>query len=188
MSVEAFDNQGSRTPYGASKFVGDIYCQEYHHIYGVPVGVFRCSCLSGTHQFSFSAQGWVTWFAIAAEKGLPIEIYGDGDQVRDILWSGDIVSAIDSFLTSDLNHGVWNLGGGPERTMSVNECVRILSTLTERNITDQVTYRGWRQSDQRVYTSNINKALSDLKWAPTKTPVEIIEEILPWVKKNIKIF
>lgn len=183
MAVKAYDNHGSRTPYGASKFVGDIYAQEYHHIYGIPMGIFRCSCLAGTHQFSYQEQGWVTWFAIAAEKGLPINIFGDGEQVRDVLWSGDVVSAIDGFLTSQLDYGLWNLGGGPSNTLSVNECVRILSELTGKNVFNQVTYHDWRPSDQRIYTSDIRNVKRDLNWAPTKPPKDLLEEILEWVRE-----
>lgn len=47
------------TPYGVSKLVGDLYTQEYAHIYGMWTGVFRMSCIYGIRQFGFEDQGWV---------------------------------------------------------------------------------------------------------------------------------
>ena len=99
------------TPYGASKYVGDIYVQEYAHIYKMRTAVFRMSCIYGTRQFGFEDQGWVAWFVIAALTGQPLTIYGNGKQVRDMLFATDLVQAFEKFIQSKLQHGVFNIGG-----------------------------------------------------------------------------
>ena len=83
------------SPYGCSKGTGDQYVRDYSRIYGLPSVVLRQSCIYGTHQFGMEDQGWVAWFVIAAITGKPITIYGDGKQVRDILFVDDLLNAYD---------------------------------------------------------------------------------------------
>jgi len=185
--VTACDNQGSRTPYGASKFAGDILCQEYYHIYGVPTGVFRKSCIFGDHQFSFQDQGWLVHFIIATLKGDPIKIFGDGNQVRDVLWVEDLVRAYDAFATSDtIDHGVWNTGGGPQFTLSLNESLDIIEDLTGKR--SEISYHDWRTSDQKCYTSDIRPLKTDLNWEPKVDPIKGIEKAVKWVESVLDLF
>lgn len=177
---------GSRTPYGNSKFMADAICQEWFHMYGVPTGVFRMSCIYGPHQLGFEEQGWAVYFCIAALKDLPITIYGDGKQVRDMLYVEDLVRAYDSFLSKPIQHGVWNIGGGPLNTLSLNECLDFLRKETGKAI--PVTMAGWRPSDQRVYTSDISNLRKDLHWEPRTNPQEGLKLSLEWVKDNLDAF
>jgi len=186
VDLTASHEVGSRTPYGASKYAADILCQEYAHIYGVKTGVFRMSCIYGPNQFSFVDQGWVVWFMIAAMKGWPIDIFGDGCQVRDMLYVDDCVQAYDAFQKSDLKHGVFNLGGGTRYTLSLNEAIDELESITGRR--SEVTFCDWRPSDQRVYTSNIDPALYELTWKPIVSPKEGLNLCYDWVAANLDVF
>lgn len=178
---------GSRTPYGTSKYVGDLLMQEYYHTYGIPTGVFRMSCIYGPNQMGFEEQGWVAWFIIAALKGLPLTIYGDGRQVRDILYVGDLLTAYDAFATSSsVMHGVWNIGGGPNHALSLNECIEFLQS--ELNLLIPVEYKDWRPSDQRIYTSDLRPLKADLGWSPTTSPKTGLRDTLAWVKDNLDLF
>jgi len=178
---------GARTPYGTSKYVGDLLMQEYHHTYGIPTACFRMSCIYGPNQFGFEEQGWATWFVIAAVKNLPLTIYGDGDQVRDMLYVEDVVRAYDAFAKSTTcNHGVWNIGGGPDNTLSLNECIEFLEE--ELGVAIPVTKADWRPSDQRVYTSDIRKLKLELDWEPDVSPQEGLCYVIDWVYKNKEIF
>lgn len=181
---------GSRTPYGASKYAGDLYCQEYAHTYGLRTGVFRMSCIYGNNQFGFEEQGWATWFVIATLKGLPINIYGDGDQVRDMLFVNDAVDAYSRFVAKAIadpsTHGVYNLGGGVNNTLSLNECLDMLAKLTGKR--SEVTFHDWRPSDQKVYTSRIEPLERELEWIPTIGPEEGLQRIIDWVTPNLEIF
>jgi len=173
------------TPYGCSKLTGDLYMQDYAHLYGIKTGVFRMSCIYGTRQFGMEDQGWVAWFTIAALTGKPITIYGDGKQVRDLLWVDDLIGAYRAFLGSNHTHGVFNMGGGPENTLSLLELLALLET---RASDISVTYADWRPSDQKVYVSNIDKARQKLGWKPHITPQEGVERLAAWVAANRSLF
>lgn len=179
---------GTRTPYGASKYSGDCLCQEYAGIYGVKTGVFRMSCIYGEHQMGFEEQGWATWFAIALRKGLPITVYGDGYQVRDMLHVSDVVRAYDAFIQSNnVNSGVWNLGGGPRNTLSIRECIDMLQKQTGRSF-GTVEYKDWRPSDQRIYTSDIRELKKVFDWEPLISPEQGMQWINDWVDSVEQIF
>ena len=173
------------TPYGCSKLTGDLYMQDYAHLYGLKTGVFRMSCIYGTRQFGMEDQGWVAWFTIAALTGKPITIYGDGKQVRDLLWVDDLIGAYRAFLGSNHPHGVFNMGGGPENTLSLLE---LLELLRPRANSLSVSYADWRPSDQKVYVSNIDKARRDLGWKPHISPEEGVERLAAWVDANRSLF
>lgn len=184
--ISAMD-RASRTPYGASKYCGDVLCQEFFHSFGVRTGVFRMSCIYGPNQFGFEEQGWATWFVIATLKNLPIKIYGDGCQVRDMLYVDDLVEAYDSFISDDeLDHGVWNMGGGPINTLSLNECLNELERLIGKR--SPVSYYDWRPSDQRVYTTDIRPAMKDLRWEPLVDPIEGLAAVTEWVEPILHVF
>jgi CDP-paratose 2-epimerase len=174
------------TPYGCSKLTGDLYAQDYAHLYGVKTGVFRMSCIYGTRQFGMEDQGWVAWFTIAALTGQPITIFGDGKQVRDLLWVDDLVAAYRSFLGSDRPQGVYNMGGGPEKSLSLLELLDLLRPHAEGEL--RVDFADWRPSDQKVYVSNISKARGQLGWSPRVAPREGVAMLVDWVKKNRSLF
>lgn len=169
------------TPYGCSKLTGDLYMQDYAHLYGIKTGVFRMSCIYGTRQFGMEDQGWVAWFTIAAMTGQPITVFGDGKQVRDLLWVDDLVDAYRAFLGSDHPHGVYNMGGGPGNTLSLLE---LLDHLRERIGDISVSFGDWRPSDQKVYVSDITHARKQLGWEPRVAPREGVERLIDWVEAH----
>ena len=168
------------SPYGSSKLAADIYVQDYAYTYGLKTGVFRMSCIYGQRQFGVEDQGWLAWFAIANHTGKPIVIYGDGKQVRDVLYVTDLVRAFDSFLTSGIKHDVFNIGGGPENTLSLLEVLRMLREMTDRN--PKVSFTEWRPSDQKVYVSDIRKITHSLKWRPLIDTKEGVKRVVEWVQ------
>ncbi|MBN2120405.1 MAG: GDP-mannose 4,6-dehydratase [Candidatus Omnitrophica bacterium] len=170
------------TPYGASKYVGDIYVQEYAYIYGMKTAVFRMSCIYGTRQFGFEDQGWVAWFIIAALTGKPITIYGNGKQVRDLLYVDDLVKAYDLFARSKLRQGVFNIGGGKNKTISLLEFLDVLNKIFGK--LPKITFSNWRPSDQKVYISDIRKIKGKLKWTPKVSVRQGIERIVEWARNN----
>jgi len=175
------------TPYGASKYTGDIYVQEYGHIYGMNTAVFRMSCIYGTRQFGFEDQGWVTWFVIANLIGLPIVIYGDGKQVRDLLYVDDLVEAYDRFINSGIKHDVFNIGGGPRNTTSLLEFILLIEQKTGIKFR-KIEHKDWRPSDQKVYISDITKVSKALDWKPALSPEKGLEKLIKWVGANTKYF
>jgi len=180
VSEEMSIDQTGHTPYGASKYVGDLYTQEYAKIYGMKTAVFRMSCIYGTRQFGFEDQGWVAWFVIAIIHGKPITIYGNGKQVRDMLYVDDLVLAYDAFIQSDIRHAVWNIGGGIKNTTSLNEFIDFLGN--ELGVWPELTFSDWRPSDQKVYISDLSKISKDLNWEPKVSPEQGYRKLIDWVK------
>jgi CDP-paratose 2-epimerase len=181
----SIDHTG-HTPYGASKLVGDIYAQEYAHIYGMKTAVFRMSCIYGARQFGFEQQGWVAWFVIASLLKKRVTIFGNGKQVRDLLYVTDLIDAFDKFIRSDIKHDVFNIGGGKQNTISLLELIAKIEELSAGKM--KVRFRGWRPSDQKVYISDLTKIRKKLGWKPSVTTDEGIKNLTAWVKVNRKKF
>jgi len=174
------------TPYGVSKLVGDLYAQEYSHIYKMKTAVFRMSCTYGTRQFGFEDQGWVAWFIIATLLNKPITIYGNGKQVRDMLYVDDLVNAFNLFISSEQKCGLFNIGGGPANTISLLEFLNELEMLIGKK--PKVLFAGWRPSDQKVYVTDTSKLENAFGWK-IQTPVASgIRKLLEWVKENKAYF
>lgn len=174
------------TPYGVSKLVGDLYTQEYAHIYGMRTAVFRMSCIYGQRQFGFEDQGWVAWFIIASLLGKKVTIFGDGKQVRDLLYAEDVARAYDCFIQGKQVHTLVNIGGGTENTISLLEFVNKIKNITGKEL--KIKFADWRPSDQKVYISDITKVKKILGWQPMINVDKGLLKLGQWAKENIKIF
>jgi CDP-paratose 2-epimerase len=137
------------SPYGCSKGAADQYIIDYARTFGLPAVVFRMSCIYGPHQMGNEDQGWVAHFLIRALEGKSITLYGDGRQVRDVLYVDDLVRA---FLLArenirNLSSHAFNIGGGPERAISLLDLIEMIGELHgERPRCD---LHDWRPGDQR---------------------------------------
>jgi len=177
------------SPYGNSKGAGDQYVRDYARIYGLPTVVFRQSCIYGPRQMGVEDQGWVAWFIIAVLTNQPITIYGDGKQVRDVLFVEDLLDAYDTAIARiDTAAGqIYNVGGGPAHTMSIwAEFGPILERIIGHPI--PVSYEDWRPGDQPIYISDIHKAEQDLDWRPTIGVEEGVRRLYDWVAANQHLF
>ncbi|MBI9045382.1 MAG: GDP-mannose 4,6-dehydratase [Anaerolineaceae bacterium] len=182
-------NLDFHSPYGCSKGSGDQYMRDYFRIYDIPTVVFRQSCIYGPRQFGVEDQGWVAWFIIAAVTGKPISIYGDGKQVRDILYVSDLLNAYDLAIKKiDKAAGkIYNIGGGSKQTMSIwKEFGPILEELLGQKIS--ITKDDWRPGDQKVYISDITKAQKELGWNPEIGVREGVSKLYNWVVGNKTLF
>jgi len=174
------------TPYGASKYTGDLFVQEYAYAFGMKTAVFRMSCIYGTRQFGFEDQGWLAWFIICCKKGAPITIYGNGKQVRDVLFVTDLIKAYDAFLQGGQPGGVYNMGGGRENTLSLLE---LLDEIKKNGLSiPSVRFSDWRMFDQKVYISDTAKAQKALGWKATISPSQGIQKLMDWVGQNPALF
>jgi len=176
------------SPYGCSKGAADQYVREYARVYGLRTVVFRMSCIYGPRQWGTEDQGWVAHFLISAALGRPITVYGDGKQVRDVLFIDDLLDAclravgkIDSVAGE-----VFNIGGGPENTLSLLELLEWLERRLARPVAR--SFAAWRPGDQRVYVSDISRARERLGWAPRVTVASGLERLWQWVDDHRGLF
>ena len=177
------------SPYGCSKGAGDQYVRDYSRIYNLATVVLRQSCIYGPRQFGVEDQGWVAWMIIAAVTGLPLTIYGDGKQIRDVLHVDDLLDAYDAAVAkiNTVQGQVYNLGGGPENTMSIwTEFGPLLEKMLGKPV--PVRRGDWRPGDQKVFVADIRKAERDLGWKPKVGVLEGVESLFEWVKENKDLF
>lgn len=145
------------TPYGCSKGAADQYVLDYARSFDLPTCVLRMSCIYGPRQMGTEDQGWVAHFLIRALAGEPITLYGDGRQVRDVLFVDD---AVDAYVAALDRIGAakglaFNLGGGPTNAISLLTLIGHIETLIGRPV--ETRLEGWRQGDQRYYVSDARK-------------------------------
>ena len=176
------------SPYGCSKGSGDQYVRDYSRIYNLKTVVFRQSCIYGTRQFGIEDQGWIAWFCLATNRGQPFTIFGDGKQIRDTLWVGDLVNAyLAAIERIDAVSGeVFNVGGGPSNTLSLLELVAILEAHFKRKL--DPPFADWRPGDQRVFVADVRKAGRLLGWWPTVSTAAGVAKLLDWIGKNQHLF
>ena len=148
----------------------------------------RQSCIYGYRQFGVEDQGWVAWFCIAVALGKGITIYGDGKQVRDVLFIDDLVRLYElAYNRIDTVAGeVFNIGGGPANTLSLHELIAILEGICGRKI--PLSYGNWRSGDQRVFVADISLAKQKLGWKPLVAPFMGVKKLHAWVKENLHLF
>jgi CDP-paratose 2-epimerase len=186
--VSEQQNLDFHSPYGCSKGAADQYVRDYSRIYGLKTIVFRQSCIYGYRQFGVEDQGWVAWFIIAALLDRSITVYGDGKQVRDVLFIDDILDAYDAAAANiQLCSGkVYKIGGGPENVMSLRELLDYLGQKEKRPV--PFSQADWRPGDQRVFVSNIGKAKDELGWSPRIGVREGLDLLYDWVSANKELF
>ena len=176
------------SPYSHSKISAEHILKTYFHTYGIPTVSARMSCIYGTRQFGTEDQGWVAWFAIRALQNKPITIYGDGHQVRDVLFVKDHARAFQAIADNiEKTKGeAYNLGGGPENTLSLLELLDILKKIGNAN--PEISFSDWRMGDQKVYISDISKLEKDTGWKPQINAEEGVEMMHKWIKENLHLF
>lgn len=174
------------TPYGVSKLTGDIYMQEYAKLYKIKTNIFRMSCIYGTRQFGIEEQGWLCWFIIAAILKKPIKIFGNGKQVRDVLYVTDLIRAFESCIDKPTEGEIFNIGGGVNNNVSLLEFLDGLVNLLGNR--PKIEFDDWRPSDQKVYISDLTKINKTLSWSPIIDKKEGIKLLFNWIKRNINFF
>ena len=172
------------SPYGCSKGSADQYVLDYARTFGLPAAVFRMSCIYGPHQMGTEDQGWVAHFLIRAIESKPIDIYGDGMQVRDLLFIDDLV---DAFLLVQANiHTLsgqaFNIGGGLGNTISLLELLKLIGRLRGEEV--PVRWNEWRPGDQRYYVSDTRKFKAATGWAPIVNVQTGVEQLLQWLLES----
>jgi CDP-paratose 2-epimerase len=169
------------SPYGCSKGTADQYMLDYSRSFGMTTTVFRMSCIYGPRQFGTEDQGWVAHFILRAQRGEPITIYGDGKQVRDILFVDDLV---DAFLLAR-QHGraiagrAFNIGGGPASTISLVDLLDQIEALHGKR--PHISFDRWRTGDQRWYVSDTRAFEQATGWRRAVDAADGIARLYDWL-------
>jgi CDP-paratose 2-epimerase len=175
------------SPYGCSKGAADQYVIDYARAFGVQGVVFRMSCIYGPRQFGTEDQGWVAHFLIRAMKGQPITVYGDGMQVRDILYVDDLVDALQLAAREapNLAGKAFNIGGGPGNVISLLDLLDRLKAMLGHEPT--VTFEDWRTGDQRYYVSDFRRFQGLTGWSPRVGSDDGIERLYRWLEQQHRV-
>jgi CDP-paratose 2-epimerase len=177
------------SPYGCSKGSADQYVRDYGRIYDIQTVVLRQSCIYGPRQFGMEDQGWLAWFMIQIMLGHPLTIFGDGKQVRDLLYIDDLMEVFDLVICNPAGSAgeIFNVGGGLSNSLSVwTELQPILTSLSGRRPDAHLS--SWRPGDQRVFICDINKLQRVLGWQPKISTQQGIELLYQWITDNQSLF
>lgn len=176
------------SPYGCSKGGADQYVRDYSRIYNLKTVVLRQSCIYGENQFGIEDQGWVAWFTIASTYGKMFSIYGNGKQVRDVLYIEDLIDLYSIILHNieNCSGNIYNVGGGYENSLSLLELIHRLEIILNKKIIYEI--KDWRPGDQKIYISDITKLNNDLNWHPKISINEGLNNLSNWVQTNFKKF
>lgn len=170
-----------RTPYGCSKGSGEYYVLEYARTYGLHAVALRMSCIYGPHQMGNEDQGWIAHFFRRALGDEAVTIYGDGKQVRDVLYVDDLIDALlEAYVHARrLGGSVFNLGGGPEHTLSLRELVDAIGEIRGEPLS--TSYSDWRRGDQRYFVSCIEAFERACGWKPKVGVPEGLRRLNDWM-------
>jgi len=174
------------SPYGCSKGGADQYVLDFSRTFGLQTAVFRMSCIYGPRQFGTEDQGWVAHFLLRALAGEPITLYGDGRQVRDVLFVEDLVEAflrVERQLqeTPEIAGQAFNVGGGPDNTVSLLELLGLIAELTGER--PEVEHSPWRTGDQRYYVSDTRRLQRLTGWQPRVGVRQGVGRLLQWLRQ-----
>lgn len=166
------------SPYSASKAGADLLVMAYHHTFGLPVNITRCSNNYGPYQFP---EKLIPLFITNALADKQVPLYGDGLNVRDWLFVEDHCSAIDTVLHKGKNGEIYNIGGNNEKTNKY-----ITDTILKYLDKDSslIKYVQDRLGHDRRYAIDATKIKEELAWQPKYKFEQAIEKTIEWYLNN----
>ena len=185
---EEFSLEGYRSIYGASKLASELMIHEYTHFFGLRSIINRCGVIAGPYQMGKVDQGvTVLWLAKHFwKKELGYFGYGGtGKQVRDILHVDDLCDLIKLQIRdiSLFNGKVFNVGGGLESSLSLQELTVLCQNITGNTIPIKSVTND-RIADIRLYITDNARITNICGWKPQRTPKDIVTDIYKWLVEN----
>ncbi len=165
--------------FGASKLAADLLVQEYGRYFALKTCCLRGGVLSGARQAGVPLHGFINYLMKCVMTGTPYIILGyKGKQVRDVISSSDVISAMHAFYQTPREGGaVYNLGGGRLSNISIREAIDLAQEITGKTL--EYTYQeNHRSGDHIWYISDLGKFTSHYPaWKVTKNLRIIMEDI-----------
>jgi CDP-paratose 2-epimerase len=171
-------DQCLHSPFGASKVAADVLCQEYGRYFQMPIGIFRCGCLTGPQHAGVELHGYLNYIVRCAVMGVPYTIYGyGGKQVRDQIHANDVARTFLDFYENPRCGEVYNLGGGRDNALSIHETISALKAMgftLESKYVDKA-----RVGDHICYISDLSKIRKHFpKWKLEYDLKKLLDEIV----------
>jgi len=185
---EEFPLVGARSLYGASKLSAELVVAEYAYSYGLKALINRCGILTGPGQFSRVDQGVITHFLASHHFRQPLSFIGfggNGKQVRDILHVKDLFELLLLQLERSVSWkgDVYNVGGGPDRTVSLKELAAACAKLTGHTM--QIASRPETNPvDVRLFVTDTRLVEKDYAWQPSIGVEQILIDVHTWIEAN----
>jgi CDP-paratose 2-epimerase len=183
--AEDFPLAGARSFYGASKLACEQLVQEYVYNYGMRALVNRCGILTGPWQMGKVDQGVVTLWVACHYYQKPLRYTGfggQGKQVRDLLHVADLFDLLlKQMRTPDSWDGrVYNVGGGPEVSVSLLELTALCQKVTGRCV-PIATVPETAPVDLRIFLTDARKVQRDFTWRPARSAEQVVRDIHQWI-------
>jgi CDP-paratose 2-epimerase len=176
---------GLISPLHASKASAEHYVKTFADMFGVKAATFRYTGIYGPRQFGGEDHGWVANFCIRNYLGWRLTVYGNGKQVRDILYAEDAASAFLAYQRNPVPD-TYNIGGGPKNIISLMECIELINKISGRK--SDVKFGPKRDGDLSYFVCDIKKVKNTLNWRPKITPEKGIDRFLAWVETHSDLF
>ena len=185
---EDFPLDGARSFYGASKLACELVLREYVHSYGLRALVNRCGVIAGPWQMGRVEQGVVTLWVACHEFGKPLRYIGfggQGKQVRDLLHVEDLFDllVLQMHRPSDWDGRAYNVGGGPQISVSLRELTGLCESATGKSISIDPEPRT-SDVDVRLYVTDTANAQRDFTWRPQRSVEQIVTDTCQWVRAH----
>lgn len=177
------------SPYSASKASSDHMVRAWHETYGLPVVITNCSNNYGPYQFP---EKLIPLVILNALSGLPLPIYGKGDQIRDWLYVDDHARALCLVMEQGALGETYNIGGHNEKTNLdvVKTVCQLLDEKVEqypagvKQFADLITYVADRPGHDQRYAIDAGKIQQDLGWSPVETFDTGLAKTIDWYLNN----
>lgn len=185
---EDFPLDNYRSLYGTTKLASELFIQEYKQFFGLKTVINRCGVLTGPWQMGKIDQGVVVLWIAKHFWNQPLSYIGyggTGKQVRDMLHTDDLFRLIDWQMHNldEINGEIFNVGGGTEISLSLNEMTTLCEEITGNKIPIKQVSEN-RAADIRIYITDNAKVTAKTGWKPQVSPKQIFTEIYEWIKEN----
>lgn len=187
--TEEFALGKTRSLYGASKLASEFILQEYIETYKIRGIINRCGVITGPWQMGKIDQGVIVlWIARHIWKNKPLSYIGyggEGKQVRDFIHIDDLFDVLKLQLSNfdSFNSEVYNIGGGVENSLSLQEMTKVCQEITGNKIEIKKEEND-RPNDIRMYISDTTKFQKKTGWKCKKNAKQTFEDIYKWILDN----
>lgn len=185
IGIDETENLDFISPYGCSKGAADLYCLDYGRVFNLNTVIFRQSCIYGPFQFGIEDQGWIAFFSKQFLFKKKLTIYGDGYQIRDLLYVDDLIKAYELAIINikKARGQVYNIGGGITNAYSLLQVIDILEKNFGYKI--KIDFDKVRLGDQKYFVSKNEKIRKILGWKPNTNFKKGIKSMISWQKNNL---